>query len=331
VPLRDALLHSRVVSPAYWAGDAAAGDAATGDAVAFRFVCSLQELAAAQLKRQLLVQAAIAIASEGGCAAAAALAAGIGQTDAQSSSHQQQQPQPAPGELMQQLCPRTLAVEHQAEGTASGAPVCDAAPRCQALPPKPQAQEAVSGSGGVAGAPRPPDGDACSMFDAVRSYVLCTARHTAPNCSCCVADATPSPALSCGCAALDACGRLQGEGCSPGDSEAHEAQLLRLLDDAKALRERQARGAGVGGVGGGRSGGCSAAREAEACGVCLEEQPGLLLRLHPCGHSLCGRCGVLLVRLIAGKPALCPYCRTVIAGFGVHRQADGAQGIGTPQ
>jgi hypothetical protein len=56
----------------------------------------------------------------------------------------------------------------------------------------------------------------------------------------------------------------------------------------------------------------------EACGVCFEEEQGLLLQLKPCKHVLCLTCVELLVGLVSSKPALCPFCRAAIAGCQVH-------------
>jgi hypothetical protein len=63
----------------------------------------------------------------------------------------------------------------------------------------------------------------------------------------------------------------------------------------------------------------------EACGVCFEEEQGLLLQLQPCRHVLCLACVELLVGLVSSKPALCPFCRAAIAGVHVHV---GEQGLG---
>jgi hypothetical protein len=62
----------------------------------------------------------------------------------------------------------------------------------------------------------------------------------------------------------------------------------------------------------------------EACGVCFEEEQGLLLQLKPCKHVLCLTCVELLVGLVSSKPALCPFCRAAVAGFHVHV---GEQGV----
>ena len=56
----------------------------------------------------------------------------------------------------------------------------------------------------------------------------------------------------------------------------------------------------------------------EGCGVCLEDQPELLLRLKPCLHTFCSACVQLLVGLMAVKPALCPLCRAPIGGLSVY-------------
>jgi hypothetical protein len=56
----------------------------------------------------------------------------------------------------------------------------------------------------------------------------------------------------------------------------------------------------------------------EECGVCFEEEQGLLLQLKPCKHVLCLSCVKLLLGLMSNKPALCPFCRAAIAEVHVH-------------
>jgi hypothetical protein len=69
----------------------------------------------------------------------------------------------------------------------------------------------------------------------------------------------------------------------------------------------------------------------EACGVCFEEEQGLLLQLRPCKHVLCLHCVQLLVGMVGSKPALCPFCRAAIAGVQVHVGEQGAVEAVQPQ
>jgi hypothetical protein len=66
----------------------------------------------------------------------------------------------------------------------------------------------------------------------------------------------------------------------------------------------------LGEAGGGDGG---SAQEDDTCPVCLDESPNVVLR--KCGHRLCLGCAQDLCKRHVLTPVLCPYCRSVIAGF----------------
>ena len=66
-------------------------------------------------------------------------------------------------------------------------------------------------------------------------------------------------------------------------------------------------------LGGGKKGKDDSAENDDTCPVCLDEPPHLLLL--NCKHRLCLGCARDLTQRHNLTPALCPYCRTVIAGF----------------
>lgn len=53
----------------------------------------------------------------------------------------------------------------------------------------------------------------------------------------------------------------------------------------------------------------------EACGVCLEDGPALMVRLQPCRHKFCSLCLGMLVSLAGLRPPSCPVCRRPLTGF----------------
>ena len=65
--------------------------------------------------------------------------------------------------------------------------------------------------------------------------------------------------------------------------------------------------------GGGGAAGDGGADDDDTCPVCLDEPPNL--QLLQCHHRLCLGCARDLTQRHALTPVLCPYCRTVIAGF----------------
>jgi hypothetical protein len=68
-----------------------------------------------------------------------------------------------------------------------------------------------------------------------------------------------------------------------------------------------------GGAGGANAGGGGDDVDDDTCPVCLDEEPNI--RLHRCGHTLCTACAKDLCKRHKLTPALCPYCRAIIAGF----------------
>ena len=100
------------------------------------------------------------------------------------------------------------------------------------------------------------------------------------------------------------------------------ARLSILEDDAS--------GSGSGDQIGRPPAACSIGRrsilEQEACGVCLDHMPNMMVR--GCSHSLCSSCATSLCELVRDKPLLCPFCRGVVLGFTAVGLAAGAGGRG---
>ncbi|KAJ9509326.1 hypothetical protein QJQ45_001784 [Haematococcus lacustris] len=75
----------------------------------------------------------------------------------------------------------------------------------------------------------------------------------------------------------------------------------------------QAGGAVAGGLGLGARLASGGVEDDQTCPVCLDEAPDI--QLQRCGHSLCVSCARDLCKRHFLTPALCPYCRSLIAGF----------------
>ncbi|GAX81953.1 hypothetical protein CEUSTIGMA_g9381.t1 [Chlamydomonas eustigma] len=54
------------------------------------------------------------------------------------------------------------------------------------------------------------------------------------------------------------------------------------------------------------------------CGICLDD--GDFIFVHPCNHKICIECARELLKVHPTDPAPCPFCRSILLGFGLQKK-----------